>query len=393
MRQNRYISNYIQKDVLAHHKMAFVSGPRQVGKTTLAKSMLTTPTNYYTWDDETFRKAWSKSPLEAVSSRGDGPIVLDEIHKDRQWKGRIKGLFDMRGEELPIIVTGSARLDIFRRGGDSLMGRYIPYRLHPLTVAETEHPVGPDDIFEDRAPQNRWSDLLSLGGFPEPFFGGSLAKAKRWSRLRLERLIQEDVRDLRAVRDLQALRVIVDLLPERVGSPLSINGLREDAGVAYASAYEWLQMLEQLYHCLTIKPYAGKLSRTLKSEAKLYLFDIMAVKDPAARLENLAALHLLKACQFWTDSAQGDFELRYLRDKEKREVDFCILNDGKPWMLVECKTSETTIAPSLGYFAERLKTKHNFQLVSLPVHPAYIREHKESGIVVMDYERFFARIL
>lgn len=374
-------------DPLASHKMAFISGPRQVGKTTIAKSLLAAKQNYFTWDDEIFRKAWSKSPAAATSGRGEGPIVLDEVHKDRQWKRRLKGLYDTQGDELPIIVTGSARLDLFRKGGDSLMGRYIPYRLHPFSVGEDEQPPPPSAVFHERQAQRPWRDLITLGGFPEPYLSGSEAKARRWSRLRRERLVQEDVRDLRAIRDLQALRVMIDLLPERVASPLSINGLREDAGIAYASAYEWLVVLKALYYCFLVRPYAGKLKRTLKAEPKLYLFDIIPVTTPGARLENLAALHLLKSCQFWTDAAHGEFDLRYVRDKEKHEVDFCVLNDGKPWMLVECKSGDIEVSPALPRFAAALGTRHNFQLVDKP---GYRREYPALKVTVVDYERFFS---
>lgn len=368
--------------------MAFVSGPRQVGKTTLAKSFLKTTHNYFSWDEDEFRRAWSKSPSKAIEMRGNGPIVLDEIHKDRRWKQRLKGIFDTKGDEIPIIVTGSARLDIYKKGGDSLMGRYLPWRLHPFSVAEQANiHVSPNEFKEPRLVQYPWNDLLKLGGFPEPLFQASEAKAKRWSRLRLDRLVQEDVRDLKAIRDLQALRVLVDLLPERVGSLLSINNLREDAGIAYASAYEWILVLEALYHCFLIRPFAGKLKRTLKAEPKLFLFDILQIKDPAARLENLAALHLLKACHYWTDSAEGDFELRFLRDKEKAEVDFCITREGKPWLLIEAKSSETTPSPALIKFSRALRTTHNYQLVT---EANYHREYPEHDITVMSYERFFS---
>lgn len=361
--------------------MAFVSGPRQVGKTTLGRQILTSPVNEFNWDDQRFRRRWVKDQLNTVESRGPGPILLDEIHKDRHWKSRLKG------HEMPIVVAGSARLDLFRRGGDSMMGRYLPYRLHPFSVGEREEPPAPDTILSVRRPTFAFADLLKLGGFPEPLLKGSEAKAQRWSRLRLERLLYEDVRDLRHVRDLQALRILVDLLPERVGSLLSMDSLRHDVGVAYATVHDWIAMLETLYHIFTIRPYAGRLKRTLKAQPKLYLYDILQLETPGARRENLAALHLLKACHYWTDAAHGVYELRFLRTKDGAEVDFVVVRNRRPWMLVECRSDDAGPSKALVEFAARLKTEFNTQLVE---RPEYDRLYPELDVRVTDYERFLA---
>ncbi|HEX9594401.1 MAG TPA: AAA family ATPase [bacterium] len=388
--RHRYLAAAVRDDALHDRKMAFISGPRQVGKTTLGRDLLMCPENEFTWDDQRFRRAWAKDPIAAVATRGEGPVLLDEIHKDRRWKARIKGLYDLRGGDLPILVTGSARLDFFRRGGDSLMGRYLPYRLHPFTVGEKPTPPPPDEILATADPTYPFVDLQRLGGFPEPLLGGGEAKARRWSRLRLERLVYEDLRDLRHIRDLQALRVLVDLLPERVGSLLSVNSLREDVGVAYATVRDWLGVLEALYHLFLVRPYAGKLKRALKAEAKVYLYDVLQVDDPAAGRENLTALHLLKACHYWTDLAQGDFELRFLRTKEKEEVDFVVTRDRQPWMLVECKSGDTTPSPVLAKFAARLTTQLNFQLIDRRGHDRF---YPETRLRVIDYERFLAGLV
>ena len=386
----RYLERAIQIDALADRKMAFISGPRQVGKTTLGRALLSSPNNVFSWDDQRFRRAWARDPVLALEARGPGPVLLDEIHKDRRWKTRLKGVYDLRGESLPLVVTGSARLDYFRRGGDSLMGRYLPYRLHPFSVAEGSEPVGPDAVLQAPRVQYPWCNLLRLGGFPEPLLAASEHKARRWSRLRTERIVQEEVRDFRHVHDLQALRVLVDLLPDRVGSLLSVNALREDVGVAYATVRDWVLVLESLYHGFFVRPHAGRLSRALRAEPKLYLFDVLAVADPAARRENLAALHLLKACQYWTDTAQGDFELRFVRTKDGEEVDFLLLRDRRPWMLVECKTSDTTPSRALVKFARLLGTAINVQLVD---RKGYDRLLPEPNVRVMDTERFFAMLV
>ena len=373
-------------------KMAFVSGPRQVGKTTLGKSLLKSPQNYFSWDDSRFRMAWSRSSIEALSERGPGPVVLDEIHKDRRWKGRLKGLFDVQGAGQGLLVTGSARLDLYRKGGDSMMGRFLPYRLHPLSVAETARPISPDEILGTVKPVQAFEDLLALGGFPEPFFSGRQNHARRWSRLRLERLVHEDVRDLKSIGDISGLQTLAALLPTKVGGLLSMNSLREDVGVAYATIRSWVQVFEALYHCFLVRPYAKKVARALTAMPKLYLFDTLAIPDESmgARLENLVALHLLKTCHYFTDLAHGNFELRYLRDKEQREVDFLMLRDGKPWFLVECKSGDTEPAPAIQYFQSALSGVDAYQLVTVP---GYDRHYPEKRLRVLEYGRFLAGLV
>jgi len=387
----RYLKKSIENDALQDFKMAFITGPRQVGKTTLAQSLMRPDdANYFNWDEQGFKVAWAKSPIDAVSMRGEGPIVLDEIQKDRRWKGRVKGLYDVLGKKVPIIVTGSARMDVFRKGGDSLMGRYIPYHLNPLSVGESENPVSPDEVFQRTESRYAWSDLMKLGGFPEPLLGGSEQKANRWGRLRLERLLREDVRDLRNISDINALSVLVALMPRQVGGLLSINSLRMDADIAYGTAHAWIGVLETLYHHFVVKPYSKKLSRAVRAEPKLFLYDILQVKDVGARRENLIALHLLKACQFWTDVACGMFELRFIRTKEKEEVDFCVLRDGKVWLLVECKSGATALSKHLVKFTELLRPQWSFQLVDNTSYDRFYPEHK---IRVTSLERFCAGLV
>ncbi len=388
----RYLASQIREDAIASRKMAFVSGPRQVGKTTLAKSLLASPQNYHSWDDSDFRRVWSRSPGAALQTNGPGPIVLDEIHKDRRWKTRLKGVFDVEGPGDGIVVTGSARLDLYRRGGDSLLGRYLPFRLHPFSVAETERSGSPDSLLAHTKPRIPLGDLLALGGFPEPLFSGGEAKARRWSRLRIERLVREDVRDLRSIGDLSGLRVLADLLPLRVGSLLSLNSLREDIGVAYGTVRAWVQVFEALYHCFLVRPWAKRVARAVRSAPKLYLYDILQLPAAAhgARLENMTALHLLKACHFWTNAAFGDFDLRFVRDKERREVDFLVVRDGSPWCLVECKTNDVEPAAALLHFRERLRAPLAFQLVR---RPGYDRDYPRLKIRVLDHERFFAGLV
>jgi predicted AAA+ superfamily ATPase len=385
----RYLETEILKDALASWKMAFVSGPRQVGKTTLARHLLQASENYFSWDQESFRRSWIRNPAKAISERSDGPIALDEIHKQRLWKRSLKGVYDELGSHVPIIVTGSARLDLYRKGGDSLLGRYLPYRLHPFSVAETSDIPDPDRL-EPKATRYPLRDLLALGTFPEPLLGGSRPKALRWSRIRRERILREDVYDLRAVTRLPQLKLLMELIPTKVGAPFSLQSIQEDLQVAYETVRSWAAVLNSLYFTFSLSPYSKKISRSLKAEKKIYCFDLLPIESPGAALENLVALHLLKSCHAWTDTAKGEFELYYLRTKEKEEVDFCVVRDRKVWMLVECKSSETDVAPALSKFTRLLTPAHSFQTV---LKSGYDRNHPATGVRVIDVEKFLSMLV
>ena len=390
--KTRYLSSVILKDALKDRKMAFVSGPRQVGKTTLGKQFLKDKNNYFSWDQTEFKRIWVRNPHKILDNIGAGPILLDEIHKDRQWKSKIKGLYDTYSDRLSILVTGSAKLDIYRRGSDSLLGRYIPYRLHPFSVSEGYRPPSPNNILKKFKVCYSWQDLMTLGGYPEPLLAGREQKANRWSRLRLDRLAYEDTRDIKALSNFNAFRVLLDLIPLKVGSLFSFNSLKEDLGVAYATVRDWVLLSEMLYYGFFVRPWSTGFKRSIKAEPKFYLYDILQIQksDKAKRLENLSALHLIKLCHFWTDTAQGFFDLFFVRDKEKREVDFLITKDKVPWMLVECKSNSKNISSNIIYYAKKLKTNLNFQLVD---HRNYDKNHPIPNIRVMDYEKFFSGLI
>ncbi len=389
---DRYLAKTIKSDAFKKFKMAFISGPRQVGKTTLAKTFMSSPANYFSYDQELFRRMWSKDPSSAIASRAPGPVILDEIHKDRLWKRRLKGIYDSEPKSGPYIVTGSARLDVYRKGGDSLLGRYLPYRLHPFTLGESADPLGPDSFLAG-VPNKLCSleDLLNYGTFPEPLLNGNANEAQRWSRLRLERLVNEDTRDILNVSDLRAFQVLAELLPERVGSLLSINSLREDVGKAYATVRSWYQILETLYFSFTVRPYSKKITRANRAEPKMFLFDILQIPEDqlSKRLENLTALHLLKMCHFWTDTAQGDFQLHFVKDKSGKEVDFLVTTKGKPWLLVECKSGSTSPSSNLLYYSKLLAVPFKIQLVT---QSNYFREFADSGVKIMGYDLFFSHL-
>lgn len=383
----RYLSPEISRFFSEESKMAFVAGPRQVGKTTLAHHLLAAASAdsfYFNWDIDSHRKAIIKSPEDfwqvagPLVRKGRQRIALDEIHKYPRWKRFLKGLYDARGKGLDVIATGSGRLDVYQRGGDSLFGRYHLYRLHPFTLGEyltdSRQTVCPPDEFWRKVTEDKpaagatkgLEDLDALTGFPEPLFSGSEARLRRWRRSHQTLVVREDLRDLTRIREIGLVETLVALLPERIGSPLSVNSLREDLGVNFATAQGWLETLERLYFLFKIRPYAGRLARALRREEKTYLFDFSVIANAGSRFENLVALHLRKLCDAWTDWGYGDFALHYVRDREKREVDFLITESRTPHALVEAKLTAESIDPNLRYFHDRLKPAYSIQVVRMP---------------------------
>lgn len=373
-------------------KMVFVAGPRQVGKTTLARQILAESEAgvYLSWDNREDRR-------EIRAARwpgGDALVVLDELHKWRSWKSWIKGEFDKHREHLRFLVTGSARMDVYRRGGDSLQGRYHHYRLHPFTVGESQSrsaAVLPEPGAELQIPAHASREILTVlmkfGGFPEPFLAQSDRTLRRWQKERLERFLREDVRDLEAVRDLSALQILADLLPERVGSPLSLNALREDLEASHRAVTLWVDIFERLYHVFRLRPHTSTTVRGLRKMPKLYLWDWSPIPEPGPRLENLVAAHLLKLVHLLQDRDGHPVELKYLRDRVGRETDFLVTVGQTPWMAVEVKLASTRIDPALVYFRERLAIPWVYQVVL-----EGDRDFVQDGVRCVPAHRFLAAL-
>jgi len=334
----RYLLPFVMKDL--ERKMVFICGPRQVGKTTLAKTILgpALSSRYLNWDVDRDRTDILKGDFPA----GPGVLVLDEIHKYRQWRQLLKGLFDKRGDELRILVTGSARLDHYRYGGDSLQGRYYFHRLHPLSAAELNLRTEKD-----------LRDLMAFGGFPEPYFLKDPVETRRFSQGYRSRLIRDDLRDLERMTEIGLMERLAMRLPELVGSPLSINALREDLQVAHSTVARWVDILENLYYIFRVYPFGTPKIRAVKKEAKHYHFDWTQVEEEGARFENLVACHLLKWCHHLMDTEGRDMELRYFRDVDRREVDFVVMEKNKPILFLECKISGQESSLPLRYLHER----------------------------------------
>ncbi len=335
MLERRYLLKQVEADLAG--KMAFVAGPRQVGKTTLGLSLPGARSGYLNWDIPKHRERILRRELPP------GPLwFFDEMHKYRSWRNFLKGLYDGRPAGQRILVTGSARLELYRYSGDSLQGRYRLLRLHPLSSAELGIAAAGD-----------FEQLLTLGGFPEPFFSGSETAARRWSREYRNLLVREEVAGLERIQDLGNLELLAIRLPELVGSLLSLNALREDLQVSHKAVGAWIAALERLYALFRISPFGGPRIRAIKKAQKHYHFDWSLVPDDGPRFENLVAAHLLKWVHFQQDAQGRDLDLRFFRDTDGREVDFIVTERARPILAVECKWSEFRPERSLRYWKKR----------------------------------------
>lgn len=359
----RRITKIIEKDL--EKKMVLLSGPRQSGKTSLAKGLLETDQAYYNWDIPKDR-----IHLKSQKFKVDASLwIFDEIHKYRSWRNWLKGVYDNYADDQAILVTGSAKLDVYSRGGDSLQGRYFRHRLHPLTLSEVTNSSfqTSDEIpmlsntFQ-KSHQSSYLDLFKLGGFPEPFTSQSEQESNRWRLGYGMRLVKEEIQSLEKLIDLDKVEILYDQLTSCVGSPLSINSLREDLEVAYGTAKNWLQIFDNIYATFRIPPFGTSKIKAVKKEQKLYFWDWAKVPDESYRAENMVAMHLLRLCHWIEDVEGSKCELRYYRSTIPQEVDFVLLKNKKPWMAIEVKTSEESLHPALKYLLERVDIPYAFQL-------------------------------
>ncbi|MDX2053892.1 MAG: AAA family ATPase [Polyangiaceae bacterium] len=344
-------------------KMVILSGPRQCGKTTLARERVRSLGGaYYSWDKHADRLTIQNRDLD----HGAKLWAFDELHKYRKWRALLKELADTEGQR-PILVTGSAKLELYGRGGDSLQGRYFPHHLHPLTYGEVYGvPFAELDqlaLLPNAPPDVDMLPLLELGGFPEPLLSGSARSAARWRLAYAERVVREEVTSLEQVRDIDRMELLYDRLADLAGGVLSINALREDLEVAFDTVQSWVGILERLDTIFRISPFGPPRIKSIKKEQKVYHWDWARCTTPGARLENMVALHLLRAVDWAKDIEGKKLQLRYFRTRTGHEVDFILLRGNKPWIAIEVKTSENDLSPSLRYFSERLKPTLALQVV------------------------------
>ncbi|MCX5707544.1 MAG: ATP-binding protein [Candidatus Omnitrophica bacterium] len=364
----RYLESHIFADL--KDRMVFISGPRQVGKTTLAKQIgenfFSRKYGYLNWDNREDKKVILNGTFPAEREL----FVFDEIHKYKNWKNYLKGEHDKYKEKFHILVTGSARLDIYRKGGDSLLGRYRSYRLHPLSLGElaggSEKHVPFLELDFQQYNKNQkevFERLFKFGGFPEVYIKQDEKDLRRWHNERIDRLVKEDIRDVENIRDISSMDVLTEILPGKAGSLFSLNSLREDLNVTHKTISLWVDILEKFYYHFRIYPYQSTVIKSLRKEPKLYLWDWSVIDDEGARFENMVASHLLKFCHFLFDAQGYKAQLFYLRDKDQREVDFLVSVEGRPWFCVEVKTSFKDISTPLMYFSKKLKIPFAYQVL------------------------------
>ncbi len=391
MVEQRYLEASIEALCFPSHKMAFISGPRQCGKTTCAKRMLKNrgQGDYFNWDEKRFRIGWTKNPLLLIQESlkkdltGIPLVILDEIHKAKFWKRDLKGIYDSLDSPVDLLVTGSAKLDVYRRGSDSLLGRYHHFRLHPFSLGEllnNIYSLNSNDLLstvihphekiillqKNQKISEYFSDLWDFGPFPEPLFSKNKALLNLWHRERLERLIREDLRDLSRIQELSQIEMLVSLLPERAANVLSITALRKDLEVAHSTMKLWIHYLKHIYYLFEIKPYHHALARSLKKEGKIYLWDWSEIENPGARFENLIACHLFKFADYLSDIGEAKVELHYLKNKEKQEIDFLLVKDKKPWLPIEVKLSQETLSEHWPAYFKKLPCKQGIQVIKPP---------------------------
>jgi predicted AAA+ superfamily ATPase len=372
----RSIFKPIQDDL--KKKMVFIGGPRQCGKTFLAKYLLKkfhSEKNYYNWDSPTDRKIIQKEEFGI-----ERLVVLDEIHKFPKWKNFIKGMYDKKNSEHSFLITGSARLDLYKRGGDSLLGRYHYWRMHPFAL---------DEIGKAFTKEEAFKRLMNVGGFPEPFLDMGDRAARRWRKERFDLILREDIRDLEKINEIQNISLLIDLLKARVGQLIVISNLALDLQVAPNTVKRWIDILERMYLVFIVRPYTQNLARSISKPFKVYFFDNADVEgDEGAKFENLVACHLLKKIQYHEDFEGYRYQLQFLRDKDGREVDFAIIKDKKVESLIEVKWSDDQLAKNLIYYSEKINPLHSLQLVA-----NLKREYKAGKSQVIDAVDFLARPL
>ncbi len=391
------------QELASHKAMVFLVGPRQAGKTTLARMIARGFPNqvYFNWDLVTNKRLLIEKPtfFEQLDRKDKTTplVIFDEIHKYRKWKNYLKGVYDQFSDGYKFLVLGSGRLDMFQKGGDSLAGRYFQFNLWPFTVAElagTRRPFAefikdPQHVLkEERETQSLWSRLADLSGFPEPYLSGTETVYRRWSRNYHRQLIRQDIRNTTDIKNIDETEVLFSLLPSKVGSPLSVESLARDLQVSYKAVRSWLAVFESFFMTFRITPWTRKIARAITKERKLYLYDYAAIPDPPARFENMVAIELLRAVSNCNDLGWGDFSLHYVRNKEKEEVDFLVAQNAKPLFLVECKFSDEAVSKGLLKFQTMLSIPA-VQLVDRP--GLYkIRSNGKQQVLVVTASRWLA---
>lgn len=369
--ENREIYENIWNELSASKSMIFLAGPRQAGKTTFSKIISTAFVNslYFNWDIHEHRKNFMDNPtfFESLERKDESTplIIFDEIHKYKDWKNYLKGVYDRFNEEYQFLVSGSGRLDIYQKGGDSLAGRYFLFHMWPFTIAErgrrnrsmNDFRAEPlqMDMADSKKLKEIWQGLSRFSGFPEPFLSGRQQIYKRWTNAYSQQLIREDIRDLTGIKSVIELETLYLLLPSRVGSPLSIPSLSRDLKVSYNAIRSWLSAMERFFMVISIGPWTKKITRAVHKERKYYVWESPLISEPPARFENMVALELYRAVSSWNELGLGSFSLHFIKNREQQEIDFLIADEGNPFLMIEAKISNDQPSQAFRKFQNTLQ--------------------------------------
>lgn len=407
--EKRTIYKNIWDELVTYKSLILLAGPRQSGKTTFARDIVAKDfidIIYFNWDIDSDKRRlitdpvfFSKIPRSSISSIP--LVILDEIHKYRDWKNYLKGIYDQFEKDYKFLVTGSGRLEYSRKAGDSLAGRYLKFHIFPFTLSELESPErkladflkNPLEDYEDIVSgntSNNFSDLWELSGFPEPFLKGKKTFWSSWSQTYGQQIVRNDLTTFADIRNLDLVETLFALIPSKVGSPFSINNLAQDLQIAFDTVKNWLLLFDSFYLTFRISPWTEKISRSILKERKIYLFNYPVIEDEAARFENLVAFELLRAVEMWKDHGWGDFTLNYLRDKEKHEVDFLLTKNNKPLLMLETKLSNNKPAASIIKFQDILNIPA-VQLVKKD-NIKKIYKNKNNNILVVTAHKWLAAL-
>ncbi|MCK5510473.1 ATP-binding protein [Candidatus Parcubacteria bacterium] len=362
IKRKSYLS--LWKEQSQEKEMVFLAGPRQAGKTTLTKEIAQNFKNnfYFNWDILSNKKILIKNPtfFENINRIDNSKpfIIFDEIHKYKNWKNYLKGIYDEFFQEYLFLISGSGRLDTYQKGGDSLAGRYLMFHLFPFTISELsakkrlfsnfiKDPISNFQINNLATTRKNWKKLFELSGFPEPFAKNKKTFWTKWTKNYTNQIIREDIRDISNIKNVNNVEILFSLLPSKVGSPISVNNLANDIQIANKTAQDWLNLFDTTYLTFKLSPWTKKISRAITKEKKIYLFNYPIIQEEGERFENMVAVELYRIIHYWNESGYGNFKLHYIRNKEKEEVDFAISNNNAPIMLIETKNSDTKISKSL----------------------------------------------
>jgi len=387
-------------------QMRFIIGPRQTGKTTAAKEFLKEQdclNLYYNWDQRKIRDRYladshffTREIYNVEPAKGKRWLCMDEIHKYPKWKNVLKDFFDSFGDENGFVVTGSARLDMMRKSGDSLAGRYFTFRLNPITLRELtnstfqEPPEDAEEWIKNKLDHPAYEEdylsaLLKLSGFPEPLLSASDRFQKKWRTDYVDRLIREDLRDLTRIQQLENIAAIMHLLPTRISSPLSINSLAKDVKCGFSTVSNYLNAMELGYLIFRITPYSKKIARSLTKETKAYFYDWTRVNAPAGQFENYVAVELKTILEIWTDAGIGNFQMHFIRNRDGKETDFLVLRESEPWLMIEAKLSRS----SIDYHHRKSKDMLGGVPFLQVVRQENVAEKREKGLYQISASRFF----